>query len=43
MSFVSFEDDELFLMCRKRSPKDINDKWMSEFKDALNFITKKLQ
>jgi len=35
MSFVSFEDDELFLMCRKHSPKDINDNWMSEFKDAL--------
>ena len=35
MSFVSFEDDELFLMCHKHSPKDINDNWMSEFKDAL--------
>ena len=35
MSFVSFEDDELFLMCSKHSPKDINDNWMSEFKDAL--------
>ena len=35
MSFISFEDDKLFLMSEKHSPIDINESWISEFKDAL--------
>lgn len=35
MSFISFEEDELSLMSHKHTPKDINESWISEFKEAL--------
>ena len=35
MSFISFEKDELSLMSHKHLPKDINENWLFEFKEAL--------